>query len=200
MKEALVNLAAKLEQISASLDRLEAWPPSAHAIGESLDPGEGIACQPAPADERPAARRWSASAGRGAPVRSATANDTVRLPSPAFVETMMRSRERRTSFVECDLLFDPAWWMLHDLFLAKLRGKRLSVTAVTIGSGAPDTTALRYLRLLEARGYVQRVPDETDKRRHFIEIAKPTFDGMAAYFAALEDETMAVLPRMAMRA
>lgn len=200
MKEALVNLAAKLEQISASLDRLEGRPPSVLAIAERAEPCRHAACQPAGADEGRAPRRWSAPAGRGTHGRSATANDAVRLPSAAFVETMMRSRERRTSFVECDLLFDPAWWMLHDLFLAKLRGKRLSVTAVTIGSGAPDTTALRYLRLLEERGYVQRVPDETDKRRHFIEIAKPTFDGMAAYFAALEEETMAVLPRMAMRA
>ncbi len=106
----------------------------------------------------------------------------------------MRSRERRSAFLEGDLLFDPAWAMLLDIFCATLRGKRLSVSAVLIGSGVPDTTALRYLRVLEERGYVARVADETDKRRSFVKISTPTFEAMTKYFAALEADTLASLP------
>lgn len=103
-----------------------------------------------------------------------------------LTELVMRSRERRSALLADDLLFDPAWAMLLDLFCATLHGKRLSVSAVLIGSGVPDTTALRYLRVLEERGYVVRVADETDKRRSFVKISPPTFEGMAKYFAALD--------------
>lgn len=55
--------------------------------------------------------------------------------------------------------------MLLDIYCASLRAKRLSVSAVLIGNGVPNTTALRYLMVLEERGHVVRIPDETDKRR-----------------------------------
>ena len=107
-------------------------------------------------------------------------------PDVAFVEKLLAARKRCHSLLDSDLLFDPAWWMLVDLYCAELKGKKLSVTAVTIGSGVPDTTALRYLRVLEERGYIQRVPDENDKRRLFVTISRPIFKAMSDYMAALE--------------
>lgn len=99
---------------------------------------------------------------------------------------MLAAHKRRSAFIDGDLLFDPAWWMLVDLYCAELRGERLSVTAVTIGSGVPDTTALRYLHILEQRGYVQRTPDATDKRRLFVTMSRTIFKAMRDYMLALE--------------
>ncbi|WP_285712884.1 MarR family winged helix-turn-helix transcriptional regulator [Erythrobacter oryzae] len=174
MKDDLHSLAARLEHLSATLDRL--------GIKAGCDVGLDV--PPVGANDGPGVEPFAA-APKPAP------GQTVGV---AFVEAVMRSRQRRSSFLEGDLLFDPAWAMLLDIYCATLRGKRLAVTAVLIGSGVPDTTALRYLKVLEERGHVVRVPDETDRRRSFVKIAQPTFEGMTAYFAALESDTIAILP------
>lgn len=113
-------------------------------------------------------------------------------PDVGFVEKLLAARKRCHSLLDSDLLFDPAWWMLVDLYCAELKGKRLSVTAVTIGSGVPDTTALRYLRVLEERGHIQRVPDENDKRRLFVTISRPMFKAMSDYMATLEADMLSI--------
>ncbi|WP_158094340.1 winged helix DNA-binding protein [Erythrobacter donghaensis] len=111
----------------------------------------------------------------------------------AFVEAILVARARRRTLLDQDLLFDPAWSMLIDLYRAALLGKSLSVTAVMIGSGVPDTTALRYLRILEERGYVERFPDKNDRRRIHVRLSPQKFMEMADYFrsthAALSAQT-----------
>lgn len=86
----------------------------------------------------------------------------------------MRNRQWRSPFLEGDILFDPAWAIVLDTCCATQRGKWLSVSAVLIGSSVPDTTALRKLKVLEERGHVARIPDETDKRRSLVKSPSQT--------------------------
>ena len=111
-------------------------------------------------------------------------DDTARSSGLAFVEAVLAARARRHTLLDPDLLFDPAWSMLIDLYRAALLGKPLSVTAVMIGSGVPDTTALRYLRILEERGYVERFPDKNDRRRIYVRLSPQKFTAMADYFTS----------------
>lgn len=67
-----------------------------------------------------------------------------------------------------DLFGEPAWDMLLDLFISAGEHRRLSVSALCIGSRCAAATALRYLGLLECHGLVQRAPDATDARRSFV--------------------------------
>lgn len=199
MQNHLGILAARLEQISATLDRMDARPASDGSGGQGC-----ASC--GYAQQAPVAEGEGSAAQHGAralqPPVTAGADPALRTPPPgarnataiALAEAVLRSRERRSSFLEGDLLFDPVWAMLLDIFCATLRGKQLSVSAVLIGSGVPDTTALRYLRVLEERGYVARVADETDRRRSFVKMSVHTFEGMMDYFAALEEDTTAILP------
>ncbi|WP_052402048.1 winged helix DNA-binding protein [Muricoccus aerilatus] len=84
------------------------------------------------------------------------ANDLKRL-------IQLRARRRRDptgSFLEW-----PAWDMLLDLAVVKAEGGHVSVSAICVCSGAPQSTALRKLAQLERAGLVRRYLHEKDRRR-----------------------------------
>ena len=70
------------------------------------------------------------------------------------------------------LLGEPAWDILLDLTAAYESGKKLTITAVAVGSGAPLTTALRYIGVMEKQGLIERIPDDEDGRRTWIKLTK----------------------------
>jgi len=76
----------------------------------------------------------------------------------------------RNEFLDCDLLGEPVYDMLLMLFAASLEGKRMSVTDLTVSSGVPQTTALRWINVLHDRGYTRRTPNPNDARVVYIEI------------------------------
>lgn len=78
----------------------------------------------------------------------------------------------RSKYIHYELLFDPVWNMLLDLSMAKLRGVRVSVSSACLASGVPETTALRYLTIMQDRGLVERYPDPRDKRRTFVQVSR----------------------------
>jgi DNA-binding MarR family transcriptional regulator len=67
--------------------------------------------------------------------------------------------------------------MLLDLFVQNAHRRRVSVTSVCKASGVADTTALRWLTMLEKNKLVQRVPALRDRRVQFVEL---TDDGLLA--------------------
>ena len=75
--------------------------------------------------------------------------------------------------------------MLLDLAAARAEHKRVSVTSLCIASGVPPTTALRWIGQLTAAGLLERVEDETDRRRAFLALSDQAADAMARYFAEL---------------
>ena len=72
--------------------------------------------------------------------------------------------------------------MLLDLLIAKERGQKLSVTAVTTGSGSASTTALRYVSTMEKMGLIERVPDGNDARRSWLRLSTKGDSMMKAFF------------------
>ena len=75
--------------------------------------------------------------------------------------------------------------MLLDLTAARAEHTRVSVTSLCIASGVPPTTALRWIGQMTDAGLLERVEDETDRRRAFIALTEKAADGMARYFAEL---------------
>jgi len=139
-------------------------------------------------------------AGKGQDAGSPRRNETSSSPVPsspvplgegdpgddlATVRTLIRTRRMRASYFDEDLFFDPTWSMLIDMYHAKLNGERLSVTAVCFGSGVASTTALRYIAVLEARGYVERVADPKDKRRVFLHLTPAAIGRLRGYFGSV---------------
>lgn len=87
-------------------------------------------------------------------------------------------RRRDQLFGKPGLFCDPAWDILLDLFMARLRGDQVSVTSVGIAACAPITTALRWLSILEKDGFVQREHDPADRRRMFVSLTEPAVANM----------------------
>lgn len=106
-------------------------------------------------------------------------------PQLEVVNSLLASRKARLKFFDSDLFFDPTWAILLDLYQSEMLGKQLSVTSICLGSGVPSTTALRYLRILEERGYIARVSDELDKRRSFVTLTDRAREAMVSYLQAL---------------
>lgn len=88
--------------------------------------------------------------------------NAVNLAMKARVITLQRAARR--DYIDGDLLGEPAWDMLLDLFMQFAGGASVSTTSLCIASRVPNTTALRYVALLEDKGYVARKPSEVDGR------------------------------------
>lgn len=105
------------------------------------------------------------------------------LPDPRLVRAIIRQRSSRLRYFPDDMFADPAWDMLLDLTAARAEHKRVSVTSLCIASGVPSTTALRWIALLTQAGLLERVEDDTDRRRAFVQLTDRASDAMARYFA-----------------
>ncbi|GAA0275021.1 hypothetical protein GCM10009127_14500 [Alteraurantiacibacter aestuarii] len=104
------------------------------------------------------------------------------LPDPRLVRRIIHQRQLRARFFDGDLFADPAWDMLLDLTAARVEHNRVSVTSLCIASGVPPTTALRWISQMTDSGLLERVEDDTDRRRAFIALSDKATDGMARYF------------------
>lgn len=107
------------------------------------------------------------------------------LPDPRLVRTIIRQRQARAKFFDGELFADPAWDILLDLTAARAEHSRVSVTSLCIASGVPPTTALRWIGQMTQSGLLERVEDETDRRRAFVALSAGAADAMARYFAEL---------------
>ncbi|MCH7628143.1 MAG: winged helix DNA-binding protein [Proteobacteria bacterium] len=115
------------------------------------------------------------------------------LPDPRLVRRIIRHRQARARFLPPDLFADPAWDMLLDLTAAREEHVRVSVTSLCIASGVPPTTALRWIGQMTDAGLLQRLDDETDRRRAFITLTEKAADAIARYFAEVGAPAAAAL-------
>lgn len=107
------------------------------------------------------------------------------LPDPRLVRKIIQQRQLRARFFDGDLFADPAWDMLLDLTAARVEHVRVSVTSLCIASGVPPTTALRWISQMSDAGLFERVEDDMDRRRAFIQLTDRAVEAMARYFHEL---------------
>ncbi|SFG31647.1 hypothetical protein SAMN05518801_11614 [Novosphingobium sp. CF614] len=123
------------------------------------------------------------SEGLGGMAASGRRSVRPALPDARLVRKIIRQRQQRARYFDAGLFADPAWDMLLDLTAARVEHKRVSVTSLCIASGVPPTTALRWIGQMIDAGLFQRVCDDSDRRRAFIELTEKAADAMARYFA-----------------
>lgn len=109
----------------------------------------------------------------------------------AHLREEMRRRHRRTQALPADMLSDAAWAMLCDLGLQSLDGRAVSITSACIASGAPPTTALRWIAWLIEAGLATRAPDEFDSRRSWLAITAEGIEALERSFGAIADTRVA---------
>lgn len=108
---------------------------------------------------------------------------------PAQIRRILRARSLRRKSDLAFVLDWPSWDMLLDLIATKLEGQHVSVSSLCLSSGAPQSTALRKLSVLEGNGLVIRYVDGNDRRR----ICLTLTDEAVAIVASMVQEDMALL-------
>jgi DNA-binding MarR family transcriptional regulator len=112
-----------------------------------------------------------------------------RAPTVAMARKFYQLRRRRTAYFDPVLFAEPAWDMLLDLYVAEREGRPVAVLSACIGAAAPQTTALRWMRILESQGLVRKEVDERDARRIYVRL---TADGIARMRSLLRESQMIV--------
>lgn len=91
------------------------------------------------------------------------------IDTAAFLKMLYQERRLRADlFNDPDLFGEPAWDILLDLAVHEGQGRPLSVTGACVGSAVAPTTALRWVNVLEKKGFIQRSPDPLDHRRVYL--------------------------------
>lgn len=104
-----------------------------------------------------------------------------------LARTAIRVRElgrRRERYLPPELLGEPAWQMLLELFVQFAGGAKVSTKSLSVISGIPDTSALRLIDKLEEAGLIKRTSSHTDKRVTLVELSR---EGVVAVGNALTD-------------
>lgn len=79
-----------------------------------------------------------------------------------------RRRDRRELLGEFGILSDPAWDILLELYISDATGSQIYASLIGSETGIPQSTALRWLAVLEKSGLVRRRIDVFDKRRQWV--------------------------------
>ncbi len=169
----LLQLSRQVDAIARSLDRLSSA--QLGATGEWGAPGTAS---------------LATSLGEAKPEYRAAdhgARHAHSLPDPKLVRQIIANRGRRARFFDANLFADPAWDMLLDLTAAHGEGQKVSVISLCIAAAVPATTALRWLTQMVETGVFQRVADQVDKLRVFIELSDQAKAGMAGFFESLQE-------------
>lgn len=95
-------------------------------------------------------------------------------------------RRRRREILPAELVGEPAWDMMLDLFMQYAGGAKVSVSSLCIAAEAPQSTALRHLNLLEEKGFIKRSPCQLDKRVTFVELTDKAVVALGTYLEGYE--------------
>jgi DNA-binding MarR family transcriptional regulator len=113
-------------------------------------------------------------------------NDTA---LPKETVALMRARwilkifEKRAATSFGELLGEPGWTMLLDLYVREADGKKTNVSSAIIGSMAPPTTGLRWVHLLTEKGFIVRSYNDFDARIAYVTLAEHTRDEITELLA-----------------
>jgi len=106
-------------------------------------------------------------------------------PHLRAVHQILRKRRSRLEVIGADLLGEPAWDMLLELYALEIEQRRISVSKLCLASGVPPTTALRWVDKLQESGLVTRKEDPFDARRTWVGLSDDGNRRMREYFDAV---------------
>jgi len=89
--------------------------------------------------------------------------------------SIYRTRQQRARYFDPALFGEPAWDMLLDLFIARVRGARVSTTSLCLAAKVPQATGLRWVGELVKAGYARRYRAPDDARLKLVEITPEGF-------------------------
>jgi DNA-binding MarR family transcriptional regulator len=95
------------------------------------------------------------------------------------------ARRTRAKVLDGELFGEPAWDMLLALYCLPRRGLIMSVSGLNYSAEVPQTTGLRWQKLLRDEGLIERGPQEVDARRQIVRLTDKGRALMTAYLTRL---------------
>jgi DNA-binding MarR family transcriptional regulator len=89
-----------------------------------------------------------------------------------IAERIYKFRRTRERYLPDNLLGEPAWDILLDLFIAYVRGRKIRMTSAAIAGAVPSTTAHRWITVLESEGLIERYSAKEDRRATNVQLTK----------------------------
>lgn len=82
----------------------------------------------------------------------------------------LHKQNARYKYLPRSIFRDPAWNMLIDMYVQEREGRAVATTSACAASGAPPSTALRWISSLEQAALISRISDAHDGRRTFLRL------------------------------
>lgn len=92
-------------------------------------------------------------------------------PGPALAAALYAARNARAAHLPGVSLGEPSWDMLLTLYVADARGRDVLVSEIYSASRAPTSTALRHLKRLRDKGYVELEVHDSDARKRLVRLS-----------------------------
>ncbi|MEO7503940.1 MAG: winged helix DNA-binding protein [Sphingomicrobium sp.] len=117
-------------------------------------------------------------------------------PDPSLSEDQLvslacrvyRSRRLRANYLSASMLGEPVWDMLLALYCCTGRGEQLSVSGLCYSAGVPQTTALRWVQIMEQKELIERRADQKDARRALLTLTPKAKALLSTYLASIYSE------------
>ena len=125
---------------------------------------------------------------------SSRMNPQDQMDSGVLANKLIRERVRRSKYFPPEMFADPAWDILLELYALQMREQRVTAGQLSNNSVVPATTALRWIKVLDAAGYVLRKADPLDARRVFILLTGKGLDAMYLFLSGVSDDSRGAPP------
>lgn len=101
----------------------------------------------------------------------------------ADVQGALRDRARRREHFCSELLTEPAWDILLELYTYELLGRRPSMAELIERINVPSTTSVRWIKMLEADGLIWREVGSSDVTEVCLSLMPKGLNAMEGYFS-----------------
>lgn len=95
----------------------------------------------------------------------------------------LQNRRTRHDYLPTHIFGEPGWVMMLELFISNHQERPISVTALCALSGEPQSTALRWIAILEQEGLVLRSDASLDKRVRLVSLSHKGLELLDEYFS-----------------
>ena len=159
-------------------------------------PGEGVALTPRDVADALRLLNLLISNGTvsdGSPAADNSPAATIGDDAQGKIElarAIMVRRRRRTRHFAQSMFGEPAWDIMLALYVSDRGGSRNTISRLADLSGAPMTTALRWLDYLELAKLVTRLPSPTDRRVMFVELTSLGREKLDAYLTDIQNSSV----------
>jgi DNA-binding MarR family transcriptional regulator len=107
------------------------------------------------------------------------------VPGLDIANWWLRARRVRDTMFAPGLFADPAWDILLDLYASEARGECVQISSLAFAARVPHSTAIRWARIMTAKGLILRDKNPRDARRIHVRLSPLAHQMLAEFFGKL---------------